>query len=556
MFAASRNVALRSVLLNAGTPGQSVILEDHQGASIVTLEAGDAKTESFSLDIRLANGLRARGSGAGVEALVSFANINDIIDPFLFGGGTPPTLTSIDVASGSAMGGTAVELTGQDFADPLAGPTSVLFGGVPATMVVITSDTTITCLSPAGTPSAAVDVTVSSANGEDTLAAAFTYFAMPTVTGITPATGSQMGGTAVTIDGTGFQNNSPGTNVVTIGGVPCTSVVVNTDIELTCVTPAGAGVDDVVVTNNNGAGTLSSGWTYFPAPTVTGVAPSSGSEGTEIVITGTGFVNNSPGTNVPAVNGVPCTSVVVDSDTQITCDVPAGSGIDQTVSVTNDNGVGSLSSAFSYPPAPTVTSIMPARGPQAGGTAVSIEGTGFVNFSPGTNTVQIGGVNCTSVVVVSDTEITAVSPAGSGIDNVTVQNNNGTGTLTLGWTYNNAPTVTSITPNTGDPAGGEAVTIGGTGFQNFAPGTNTVTIGGNPCTSVVTVNNTTITCVTPAGSGVDDVVVSNNNGVGTLSSGFTYDSSPDSGATTAYIIQRQARAWHGAGVFRRTNQRG
>ena len=86
-----------------------------------------------------------------------------------------------------------------------------------------------------------------------------------------------------------------------------------------------------------------------------------------------------------------------------------------------------------------------------------------------------------------------------------------------------APTVTSVTPNTGSTAGGTPVTITGTNFFN----PSTVTFGGVAATNVVFVSGTTITATTPAhAAGVVDVVVT-DGGVcagssGTLPNGFTY----------------------------------
>ncbi|HEX4220636.1 MAG TPA: IPT/TIG domain-containing protein, partial [Acidimicrobiales bacterium] len=60
-------------------------------------------------------------------------------------------------------------------------------------------------------------------------------------------------------------------------------------------------------------------------------------------------------------------------------------------------------------PAPTVTSVSPATGPAAGGTAVTITGTGFT----GATAVKFGSNAGTAVTVVSDTEITVTSPAGA-----------------------------------------------------------------------------------------------------------------------------------------------
>lgn len=84
----------------------------------------------------------------------------------------------------------------------------------------------------------------------------------PIVTSITPATGPSVGGTAVTILGSGFDNS--GVNV-TIDGNPAASVTVVTAGRITATTPSGVGPADVVVANNSAAlaGTLSNGFNYF-----------------------------------------------------------------------------------------------------------------------------------------------------------------------------------------------------------------------------------------------------------------------------------------------------
>ncbi|HEV2115230.1 MAG TPA: IPT/TIG domain-containing protein, partial [Terriglobales bacterium] len=86
-----------------------------------------------------------------------------------------------------------------------------------------------------------------------------------------------------------------------------------------------------------------------------------------------------------------------------------------------------------------------------------------------------------------------------------------------------APTVSSVSPNSGPPAGGTAVTISGT---NFAAGA-VVTFGGTPATNVTEVSGTSITANTPAhAAGTVNVVVTNSDSQsGTLTNGFTYTSS-------------------------------
>jgi hypothetical protein len=66
--------------------------------------------------------------------------------------------------------------------------------------------------------------------------------------------------------------------------------------------------------------------------------------------------------------------------------------------------------------APTMTAIAPTSGTALGGTSVSITGTNFT----GATAVKFGGANALSFAVNSATSITATSPAGSGVVDVTV----------------------------------------------------------------------------------------------------------------------------------------
>jgi hypothetical protein len=83
-----------------------------------------------------------------------------------------------------------------------------------------------------------------------------------------------------------------------------------------------------------------------------------------------------------------------------------------------------------------------------------------------------------------------------------------------------APTVSSITPNSGPTAGGTSITISGSGFVSGA----TVSLGGTLATNVAVPNSDTITATTgPRSAGVVDVVVTNpDNQTGTLVQGFSY----------------------------------
>jgi hypothetical protein len=82
-----------------------------------------------------------------------------------------------------------------------------------------------------------------------------------------------------------------------------------------------------------------------------------------------------------------------------------------------------------------------------------------------------------------------------------------------------APSVTSVSPNSGPTNGGTSVTITGAGF---VAGT-TVTVDGILAQSVTVISGTQITCHVPTDSvGTKAVAVSNANGNGSLASGYTY----------------------------------
>jgi hypothetical protein len=419
----------------------------------------------------------------------------------------PPTVSSVSPNSGSTAGGTAVTITGTNFA---AGAT-VTFGGTAATNVVVVNSTSITATTPAGS-AAAVTVTVTVSGQSGSLTSGFTYVVIPTVSSVTPNSGSTAGGTAATITGTNFATGA----TVTFGGTAATNVVVVNSTSITATTPAyAAGAVTVTVTVNGQGGSLTNGFTYVVPPTVSSVSPNSGSTagGTAVTITGTNFATGATVT----FGGTAATNVVVVNSTSITATTPAGSAGAVTVTVTLSGQSGSLTSGFTYVVIPTVSNVSPNGGSTAGGTAVTITGT---NFAAGA-TVTFGGTAATNVVVVNSTSLTATTPAqAAGAVTVTVTVNGQSGSLTNGFIYTVPPTVSSVSPNSGSTAGGTAVTITGT---NFAAGA-TVTFGGTAATNVVVVSGTQITATTPAGSvGAVTVTVTNLGAQsGSLASGFTY----------------------------------
>jgi hypothetical protein len=99
----------------------------------------------------------------------------------------------------------------------------------------------------------------------------------------------------------------------------------------------------------------------------------------------------------------------------------------ETFTVTATDSLGASTSTnysitVNTPPGPAVTGISPSTVSGAGGTVVTIAGTGF----SGATGVNFGTLPATSVVVNSSTQITATSPAGADTVNVTVTGPGGT----------------------------------------------------------------------------------------------------------------------------------
>ena len=193
-----------------------------------------------------------------------------------------------------------------------------------------------------------------------------------------------------------------------------------------------------------------------------------------------------------------------------------------TVAVLVASVAGTSRNAFAQVPAPSVISISPNSGPAAGGTAVTITGIDFT----GATAVKFGATNAASFAINSARSITAVAPAGSGVVDVTVSNPGGTSATSAAdqFTYLAAPSVTSISPNSGPATGGTSVTINGSNFT----GATAVRFGATTATSFSVTSATSITATSPAGSGIVDVTVSNSSGNSAVSAAdqFSYVAAP------------------------------
>jgi hypothetical protein len=425
-----------------------------------------------------------------------------------------PTITALSTAVGPSSGGTYLLITGTNLANA-----AVSFGAKPAT-ILSDSNALIEVASPSGS-AGAVNVTAVTAGGTSVTSAAdqFTYLANPALTAVSPETGDPAGDTAVTITGSGLARALE----VLFGTTVVTSFTSDTDEQIIVNSPpSAAGTVDVSVVTAGGTSlpVLGDQFTYGAgaAPVVDGVSPAAGplAGGTMLTIGGSNFAGK-----LTVKVGAKQAAIVSSSTTQIVATTPAGAAGTVDVTVTAAGGTSRTGSAdqFTYVLAPTVTSLAPASGLAAGGATVNITGTHLA-----TTTAVDFGTNAGTIVSVSDTRITALSPPGAGTVDVTVVAGGGTSKTSAAdrFTYLPAPAISSLSPASGSYFGGTTVTV--TGSNLGAPATATVAFGGKPAT-IVSDNGTAIVAVSPAGAlGVVDVTVTTSGGPSPTSSAdrFTY----------------------------------
>ncbi|MYZ38529.1 MULTISPECIES: IPT/TIG domain-containing protein, partial [unclassified Streptomyces] len=106
--------------------------------------------------------------------------------------------------------------------------------------------------------------------------------ATPTISGISPSSGTVAGGNTVAIAGTNF--NTPTVTSVTFGGTPTGTFTVNSDTQITATAPAHA-LGPVTVTVTNTSGSATTAYTYTTGLSLTPTqGPASG--GTTVDIYG------------------------------------------------------------------------------------------------------------------------------------------------------------------------------------------------------------------------------------------------------------------------------
>ena|GEM_PF-2778175 len=220
-----------------------------------------------------------------------------------------------------------------------------------------------------------------------------------------PKVGPPSGQTRLTLRGTGFHEGSR----VSIGLKPCGPLQIVSQLEMSCLTSTSAilGLHNVKVTNPDGAtATITGGFRYFHAPTLSSIIPSAGplEGGNTLTVNGTRF---GVGTKVK-VGEKNCLTVRVLSPSQLTCILPASDRGDYLVRVINQYDQESSEQVqYTYRTAPQVTSINPLRGVNSGGGNLTVHGNEFVSGA----TVKLGSQTCETPNWTSSQQMACIVPA-------------------------------------------------------------------------------------------------------------------------------------------------
>ncbi len=430
---------------------------------------------------------------------------------------SPVAVSAVEPDRGALLGGERVTVHGAGFG---AGSV-VLFGQRAGLEVEVVDDATLTVTTPGDRLAGPVDVHVTNDLGVGTLERGFRYAGAPTVEAVVPPVGPLAGGTRVEVRGAGFEAPA----AVLLGEAPLAEVEVLSPTRLRGVTTAvtAEGVRDVVVTTAEGTGALSNGFAYLSDASANGslrlvaVSPGTGDAagGERVALVALGL--DEAGETTVRFGANEAAVLAVDAaERLVVVETPRGEGR-VAVTLTNGGETASLPAAWLYQPGLRVSSVTPAGGPQAGGTAITVRGAGFRSGLE----LRVGALPASQIRVVDDTTLTAVTPAGAaGLADLVVLQQGRVARLDDAFAYAGPYALTLVDPARGAQAGGTEVVLVGSGFPEDAR----VRFGARYATHVEVISSARITCRTPPGAlgTVPVVVESAREGDRARADAFTY----------------------------------
>jgi hypothetical protein len=397
------------------------------------------------------------GSTSGVKTIT----VSDDNVPALTGSGTYTVDgPALSLSPSSGPPGTVITVTGTNFQANFVGTAGVdnfvLGQGLGAVAnITITTDAnggfTYNIAVPAGAIAGSMSVTAT----VNTTAKAATFTVTARGLNLSPTSGPR--GTAVTISG-GSLAAGPAANIpignLTIGGVAVNATAAVTldslgnIVTTTRTVPAATAWGTTVVSATDSAGNNARGYFTVVQPTIT-LTPASGTMGTPVTITGTGWVPGATGiVSINCLNAVgtvlTMVSAVPESDGSFTAalTIPSTAGAGPAIiffTAADSAAVGNVAINQNFSLLPPTVTVDPTAGEV--GSTVAVNGQGFLPQS-GVTALTIGGVNvlgaspvATDAMGAFTTNITVPGLVGSQVIATTV----GVTTVTTTFTVVAAP---------------------------------------------------------------------------------------------------------------------
>ena len=258
-------------------------------------------------------------------------------------------------------------------------------------------------------------------------------------------------------------------------------------------------------------------------PVVSSVSPAAVPlSGGAITVTGANFTTSS----LLTLGGTSSAFTIV-SGTEITFTAPSGTAGSFDLAITNPVGTFTLSSAITYVSGPSLTTNSPVLATTNGGTIVTLTGTDLAT----TNQVNVGSTTV-SFSVVSDTVVRFTTAAtAAGIVDIGVVTVGGADTLSSAIEFTTSalvPVIGAIAPTSGTTAGGTTITVTGQYFSGSYSDSVSAAINGISGSSIVLIDDSTLTFVSPPGAAATglDVTIATGGGLGTLAGAFSYTAPP------------------------------
>ena len=313
------------------------------------------------------------------------------------------------------------------------------------------------------------------------------------INSISPEDGGVLGGTDLTIHGSGFSTSASRLSV-RIGEVSC-AITSSSHSEITCITgqspsPNGDLELDLSVTVNEYLVVRMVMFTYSLAltPVVSSLSLQYTVGGEDVTISGSGFGLDEPQVQIissldnfaGSVQSADACAVTASNDTEVTCTLPVKpAGQYLVLVIVPMSGYANTESedAAMIEYALSVHDFSPKLAGYGGGVVMTVFGQGFPTFPEDQDTeVSVTLCNNTCSVLTSNlstlTCILSPSTAAQRSQNSTlpcnlmVNQNNITASSNQTFVFSNTltPRLTSVTPSIGGTAGGTRITLSGSGF--------------------------------------------------------------------------------------------